>query len=596
MEPSPHVDLLTPAAIRDLARGLDIRPTKTLGQNFVHDAGTVRRIVAAAGLAPGTHVLEVGPGLGSLTLALLEADMRVSAVEIDPKLATALPRTVETRCDRPENLRVVWADALTITGAGDLNERAGSAWEPPRALVANLPYNVSVPVLLGLIEAIPELETALVMVQREVAERLCAGPGSRTYGVPSAKLAWYGEARLAGNIGRSVFWPEPHVDSALVKFQRRPRYEASERFDTFSLIDQAFAQRRKTLRKALADLCGGADRAAAALESAGIDQRSRGEALGIDDFVRLARAARPGRVARASAGGKINLLLDVARPDERGYHPLRSLFCGLDLIETVTVTPRLGERVDVTTRCASKQIGDLAGLSTNDHLAVRAVRAALARCGRQAGFHLDVDKHVPVAGGMAGGSADAAAALRAAREAFDLDLSDDDLHEIARDLGADVAFGLVGGLALGLGYGDVVTPLGPAPTRTFVLAINERGLSTPEVFAAFDASGAGRAACEDALSPRWMQALADPDPSALGELVSNDLTDAALSLRPDLREIMRAGDDAGAVCTFVSGSGPTIVALARDDEHAAALARALAAAPGVAATVIATGPVVPGED
>lgn len=282
--------LLGPVDIQDLAGVLGIRPTKTLGQNFVHDAGTLRRIVRRAGVLPGETVLEIGPGLGSLTLALLEAGARVIAVEIDPQLARALPVTVARRMpEAADGLRVVCADALSIDGPGALGLTPADA--APVRLVANLPYNVAVPVLLTLLAAVPSLETATVMVQAEVADRLAAPPGSRTYGVPSVKVAWYASARRGITIGRTVFWPVPNVDSALVELVRRePPVVRVGRERVFAVIDAAFAQRRKTLRRALAPLAGGPDRAEAALRAAGIDPSERGERLDATDFAALTEA------------------------------------------------------------------------------------------------------------------------------------------------------------------------------------------------------------------------------------------------------------------------------------------------------------------
>ena len=242
--------LLGPAEVRGLSQALGIRPTKTLGQNFVHDAGTVRRIVRSAGVRPQDTVLEIGPGLGSLTLALLEAGARVVAVEIDPALARALPGTVADRMPPAAGrLTLIQADALSITGPDSL----GDAGPPPTRLVANLPYNVAVPVLLTALEALPSLESVTVMVQAEVADRLAAEPGSRTYGVPSVKAAWYAAARRTLTISRHVFWPVPNVDSALVELvRRRPPATRATREQVFAVVDAAFAQRRKTLRKALA--------------------------------------------------------------------------------------------------------------------------------------------------------------------------------------------------------------------------------------------------------------------------------------------------------------------------------------------------------
>jgi 16S rRNA (adenine1518-N6/adenine1519-N6)-dimethyltransferase len=271
-----------------LAAELDLRPTKQRGQNFVTDGNTVRRIVKAAQLAADDVVVEVGPGLGSLTLGLLDVVSRVVALEIDPVLADRLPRTVaERRPDLADRLEVLTVDALTV------RDVPGPA---PTALVANLPYNVSVPVLLHLLERLPSLRGVLVMVQAEVAERLAAGPGSKIYGVPSIKAAWYGEVSRAGHVGRAVFWPVPNVDSGLVRLVRRePPSSAAGRAAVFAVVDAAFAQRRKTLRAALSTWAGSPVEAEQLLRECGIDPRTRGEQLGIAEFVALAdaRAARP---------------------------------------------------------------------------------------------------------------------------------------------------------------------------------------------------------------------------------------------------------------------------------------------------------------
>jgi 16S rRNA (adenine1518-N6/adenine1519-N6)-dimethyltransferase len=282
--------LLGPAEVRELAARLGIRPTKTLGQNFVIDANTVRRIVRAAELAADDVVIEVGPGLGSLTLALLERARRVVAVEIDPVLAGQLPHTVRERApEQAERLEVVHADALRITGV------PGPA---PTALVANLPYNVAVPVVLHLLATFPSLRHGLVMVQAEVADRLVARPGNKVYGVPSVKLAWYADARRAGPVGRAVFWPVPNVDSGLVAFTRHEEARTGSdgemtrqvpRKEVFAVVDAAFAQRRKTLRAALSGWAGSADAAERALRAAGVDPRARGEALDVAAFARIAQ-------------------------------------------------------------------------------------------------------------------------------------------------------------------------------------------------------------------------------------------------------------------------------------------------------------------
>lgn len=280
--------LLSPADVRALAERLGVRPTKALGQNFVIDGGTIRRIVRTAEVTADDHVLEVGPGLGSLTLGLLATGAQVAAVEIDDRLADALPGTVAAVApEAAPRLRVVHADAMTVR-ADD------PAILEPTTLVANLPYNVAVPVLLHALATLPSLRSALVMVQAEVADRLAAPPGSRTYGVPSAKAAWYAHATRAGSVGRSVFWPVPNVDSALVRLVRRdPPSTTATREATFAVVDAAFAQRRKTLRAALTNWAGSAERAEAALRAAGIDPTLRGERLDITQFAAIAEQRIP---------------------------------------------------------------------------------------------------------------------------------------------------------------------------------------------------------------------------------------------------------------------------------------------------------------
>lgn len=280
----PQSRLLGPAEIRDLAELLDVTPTKKLGQNFVHDGNTVRRIVQTAGVERGETVLEIGPGLGSLTLGLLEAGADVIAVEIDKRLAAQLPHTASIM-QPGTGLTVVSEDAMRVT------ELPG---EPVR-LVANLPYNISVPVLLHLLEHFDSLRSGIVMVQAEVGYRLAAEPGSKVYGAPSVKAAWYGRWRTAGQVSRMVFWPVPNVDSVLVGFDRHDGMPGSEeeRLETFALVDAAFQQRRKMLRQSLSGVLGGsAASAAAVLEAAGVDPQARGEQLVVADFLRVVRAAK----------------------------------------------------------------------------------------------------------------------------------------------------------------------------------------------------------------------------------------------------------------------------------------------------------------
>ncbi len=320
------VRLLGAGDIRNIAGRLGVRPTKRLGQNFVVEQGTVRRIAALAAPRDGDVVLEVGPGLGSLTLALLEAsagsDARLVAVEIDAALAAELPRTVADRAPGVAGqFLVVQADALHVVGPGAARDHAddraigssqasghadgraagrrrerGTGVELPWAptvLAANLPYNVAVPVVLHLLAALPSLERGVVMVQAEVADRMCAGPGSRVYGGPSAKLAWFAAVRPAGVVPRSVFWPVPNVDSKLVAFTRRdPPATSASRQEVFAVIDAAFGQRRKTLRAALAGWAGSPAEAERLLRAACVDPRARGESLGIAEFARVAAASR----------------------------------------------------------------------------------------------------------------------------------------------------------------------------------------------------------------------------------------------------------------------------------------------------------------
>ena len=278
-----QVELLGAAHIRQLASALGVVPTKKLGQNFVIDPNTVRRIAAEAHLQADDVVVEIGPGLGSLTLAMLPTVTQVVAVEIDRVLAVQLPVTVAKHASAlADRLSVINADAMTVTELGS----------EPTKLVANLPYNISVPVVLHFLEQFPSIKEVLVMVQAEVADRMAAGPGSRTYGVPSAKLAWYGHVTKAGNVGRNVFWPAPNVDSGLVRIVRHDQSpDESLRAKTFAVIDSAFGQRRKTIRSALGAALGTTVQVETVLKAAGIDSGLRGEQLALDDFLAIAKAA-----------------------------------------------------------------------------------------------------------------------------------------------------------------------------------------------------------------------------------------------------------------------------------------------------------------
>ena len=632
--------LLTSNDIRELCTQLNIRPTKTLGQNFVNDPGTVRKIVRNAGVQAGEQVLEIGPGLGSLTLALLEAGAQVSAVEIDPPLAQALPTTAQARFPEAK-LQVFTADALTITGPESIDGAT------PTRLVANLPYNVAVPIVLTVLEKLPSIQTVLVMVQAEVADRLAATPGNKIYGVPSAKVAWYASARRTLTIGRNVFYPVPNVDSALVKIERRPHPDtAATREQVFAVIDAAFAQRRKTLRQALAGLAGSAGTAQEALERAGVSPTARGETLDIDQFaavaqqlnaasagVRVPAASAPtpatsdpavsvdgsavntpamsvgGSDVSVSAPGKVNLFLALgaARPD--GYHPLNTVFAQIGLSETVTVSPmkslattapQSASTAPVSSASSAPAQSDSAPVAAQpapsataasapaaqtggprielaltrpdsnvplDHtnLAYRAAQA-VAQQAAQRGLatpdvHILLDKAVPVAGGMAGGSADAAATLKACNEFWQVGLSLEELAQLGAQLGADVPFGLYGGVALGTGRGDLIEPLKAAPGPYYwTFALQDEGLSTAAVFKHFDATVQAPPVA-DMPPEQLLAALEAGDVAEVSRHIRNDLQATAIDLRPELGQLIDLAKKAGALAAMVSGSGPTVAAL-----------------------------------
>lgn len=637
--------LLTSNDIRELCAQLNIRPTKTLGQNFVNDPGTVRKIVRNAGVQAGEQVLEIGPGLGSLTLALLEAGAQVSAVEIDPPLAQALPITAQARFPEAK-LQVFTADALTITGPESIDGAT------PTRLVANLPYNVAVPIVLTVLEKLPSIQTVLVMVQAEVADRLAATPGNKIYGVPSAKVAWYASARRTLTIGRNVFYPVPNVDSALVKIERRPHPDtAATREQVFAVIDAAFAQRRKTLRQALAGLAGSAGAAQEALERAGVSPTARGETLDIDQFAAVAQqlnAASAGACVPAasapapatsdpavnasdpavntpamsvggsdvsvSAPGKVNLFLALgaARPD--GYHPLNTIFAQIGLSETVTVSPlkslattapQPASTAPVSSASSAPAQSDSAPAAAQpaplataasaqsdsapaaqtggprielaltrpdsnvplDHtnLAYRAAQAVAQQAAQRGLATPDVrillDKAVPVAGGMAGGSADAAATLKACNEFWQVGLSLEELAHLGAQLGADVPFGLYGGVALGTGRGDLIEPLKAAPGPYYwTFALQDEGLSTAAVFKHFDATVQAPPAA-DMPPEQLLAALEAGDVAEVSRHIRNDLQATAIDLRPELGQLIDLAERAGALAAMVSGSGPTVAAL-----------------------------------
>ena len=278
------IRLLSRTEIRNIARELDFRPRKALGQNFVHDANTLRRIVSSSGIGKNDHVLEVGPGMGSLTLAILDRGAAVTAVEIDPLLAARLPKTIaEHSHSEIHRLNVVNHDVLTL--------RPDDLAAQPTAVVANLPYNIAVPALIHLFSEFPTIRTAMVMVQAEVAERLAAEPGGKEYGIPSVKIRFFGNVRRYGMVSPTVFWPIPRVYSGLVRIDRHEVTPWSQdeafRKNVFELIDIGFAQRRKTARNAFLEWAGSGNQSAERLLAASIDPARRGETLTVADFVRL---------------------------------------------------------------------------------------------------------------------------------------------------------------------------------------------------------------------------------------------------------------------------------------------------------------------
>lgn len=686
MEKNPPVTLLTPNAISQLCKTLDIRPTKQLGQNFVTEPSAIRKIVREAGVKAGEQVLEVGPGLGSLTLGLLEVGAHVAACEIDSRLAAFLPATIASHAPQSlgraylvnkDALKLVPADlenlAALSESAGEtgkeLDKQQGSVQHSgkaflPEILVSNLPYNVAVPVLLHLFAVFPSLKRALVMVQKEVAVRLSAPAGSKVYGVPSVKIAWYGKARMKSDISRRVFYPQPNVDSALVEIVRAPsrslclreekqkgylssekeisgylgktltapEQEHRQREVVFELIDCAFASRRKMLRSSLKTWAAPLA-VTPLLQAAGIAPTSRAETLTIRDFVALAKlrsvlesrvekspiipkktannittlerednsapASLPAapskpslsaaetasaRQAQAVSNGKINLFLAATREND-GYHPLSTLFQAVNLREKVTITlQEQGLDIDIKFDAPEGAVGyspdrdqqALTGLEIQNNLATRAFLLVAQQCGYQGGAKITIEKQVPVAGGMAGGSADAAAALLAANQVLAAGLSRNQLAEIGAKLGADVPFGIYGGTCFADRYGDRITPLPPANSLSLVAAVSPNTLATPEVFRQYDKSGFLRQKLPNlAELNSLLQALYQADLPVLAKLIQNDLQNPAIKLLPQLAVTLEAARRQGAVA-FISGSGPTVIALVQTDSQARALAVELA--------------------
>ncbi|WP_160115367.1 4-(cytidine 5'-diphospho)-2-C-methyl-D-erythritol kinase [Varibaculum vaginae] len=675
MEENPPVRLLTASVINQLCHQLDIRPTKQLGQNFVTEPSAIRKIVREAGVEAGDQVLEVGPGLGSLTLGLLEAGARVTACEIDPRLASFLPATIRSHASgAAAQMFLIQKDALKLvpadlTGLSSVDEEAKDAGIErgrkapdvssvssrdfsPKILVSNLPYNVAVPVLLHLFAAFPSIKRALVMVQKEVALRLCALPGNKVYGVPSVKIAWYGQARMGSEISRRVFYPQPNVDSALVEITRETNpldigvlegelgnlssragsagEKEVERQEVFNLVDQAFASRRKMLRAGLKSWAQPLA-AESLLQACGIDPTARPENLEVKQFVALARLRRallagfenfsesaatsgeqtdseavsaacfdPGcggktgkKIGIASANAKINLFLACGE-SVAGYHRLSTVFQAVSLKETVEITLQPnGIDLEVSYSAPPGAVGyhpgrdqeALADLDPQDNLATRAFMLVAEHCGYQGGVRIQLNKQVPVAAGMAGGSADGAAALLAANQVLEAGLSREELAELAASLGADVPFGLYGGTCFADRRGDRITPLPPAKRLHLVVAVSPETLPTPQVFKQFDQVGA-----EQAITPTLpeisplLEALYAGDFGSLAKLVRNDLQASALLLIPQLKATMELARELGGI-PFISGSGPSVICLVDGAAKAEKLAAELAQLEQVAYTL-----------
>lgn len=626
--------LLGAADIRRIAAEAGIKPTKKYGQNFVIDPGTVRKIVRAANIEEGSEVLEVGPGLGSLTLGLLEAGANVTAIEIDTAPAERLPKTVEEFTpDALKRLEVINADALECN-AENLPKLASARGF---AMVSNLPYNVATPIILTLLERFKNLKSFVVMVQKEVADRLTAKEGSKIYGVPSVKLGWYGKAEKAGLVGRNVFWPAPHVDSALVKFTRENRFDDSLRELTFSLVDTAFGQRRKTLHAIFKKTIN-----SKTFSRAGIDSSLRAETLTTDDFAKLAQVLRAENkqdnsqqneseskesaqtheqkhkqkqesdakhaaaknenikyVVRCPA--KTNLILHVGetRAEWGGRHELETVYCAVGITDEVTV--RNGKKGSgIKLSISGDHLGDLENSTESDKKRNHAFKAALAmhdeaRKSEKDGFdskpdtepdlEIAIKKRIPVAAGLGGGSADAAGTILAINELWNLHLPNKRLREIAASLGADVPFCLAGGLARGSGYGEIIAPIDEesfegrkwsSAVKHIIVGAYDKGLSTPKVYETCDALRNAKKYNHEAALEYHPDAKDREKPFSLFRknvygtkmpiYSANDLEEAACVLNPRSAQAIRQAYEKGCDFSFVSGSGPTVIACAASEE------------------------------
>jgi 16S rRNA (adenine1518-N6/adenine1519-N6)-dimethyltransferase len=603
--PDPPRALLTPGRVRELLATHDLRPSKALGQHYLADPNTARKVARLAGIEPGETVLEVGPGLGSLTLALREAGAEVVAVEADARL---LPALAEVLGDDP-GVRVEVADALRV----DLAALAPTA----RRLVANLPYSIAAGLVLKVLAEAPAIDQLVVMVQREVGERLAAAPGSAAYGAPSAKLAAQATARILAPVSRRVFVPEPHVDSVLLGVTRRrhPALAGLEPAEVGEVVDAAFGQRRKTLRNALRGLGLDAAGVEALGAAAGVDLGLRAERLDVAAFAALAAgrksilnrppaaATMPGHRRRGGtlvasqqrqpadhapptslrvrAAAKVNLGLYVGplRPDGR-YHEVVSVLQSIaiwDELEVEVVPEGLGLEVSG---------GGLPPSETN--LVLVAARELARRSRDLPGARFRLRKGIPVSAGLGGGSADGAAALLALDRLWGLRLPAVNLHTMAAEVGSDVPFCIGGGTAVATGRGDKVREVASKGSTWWVVAIDHERLATQDVYDHFDELGLAAP-----LEGRWpddlLAALAAGDAERLAASLHNDLEPAAFDLLPSLAKSKQRLQEAGALGAIMSGSGPTILGLCRDEDHATSVARTVRS--GSARVEVARGPV-----